>query len=376
MLSTFSALTHSFTHSLTYSLTTHTRLTHSFTHSLIHSFTHSLTHSRTHTLTYTLSIHSLDWMTIEGWLSVSGFFGVWMVWLVNSLESVSASLAVWSHEALLLMIKILYNHLKPHHSTLICIVPKLVMWVVVFTLDKKSNLKVEIWTSLSYRLWSFGLKQEIESYCIERHDQTIRTFTSKNFQLVSIVINGYPLEGRWHHWKKVLSPENPKIPFIYVQACLSSRSTLRSRLEKNLIWTQLISIVSMNIQCSADGTIGKNFVPLKPKDTLYLPSGMLIFASYTKILMWNNFSFGFNCPQLSQLLTIAINCEAVWQSIKNLFPRKLKDTLYLHWATLIFTSYVEILAWKKNSFGLNWSQLSQWISSVLQMAPLEKILSP
>ena len=40
----------------------------------------------------------------------------------------------------------------------------------------------------------------------------------------------------------------------------------------------------MNIQCSADGTIGKNFAPSKLKDILYLSSGMLVFASYAKIL--------------------------------------------------------------------------------------------
>lgn len=42
----------------------------------------------------------------------------------------------------------------------------------------------------------------------------------------------------------------------------------------------------MDIHWKADGIIGKNFVSLKPKDTFYLRSGMLIFASYVKILAW------------------------------------------------------------------------------------------
>ena len=46
----------------------------------------------------------------------------------------------------------------------------------------------------------------------------------------------------------------------------------------------MVSIVSMNIHCKADGTIGKNFVPSNLKGILYLSSGMLVFASYAKIL--------------------------------------------------------------------------------------------
>ena len=45
----------------------------------------------------------------------------------------------------------------------------------------------------------------------------------------------------------------------------------------------------MDIHCKADGTIGKNYVPLKLKDTLYLRSGMVIFASYAKTLTQKKF---------------------------------------------------------------------------------------
>ena len=54
----------------------------------------------------------------------------------------------------------------------------------------------------------------------------------------------------------------------------------------------------MNIQCNADGTIGKNFVPLNLKDTLYLRSDMLIFTFYVKISAWKKFhldSIDLNC---------------------------------------------------------------------------------
>ena len=84
--------------------------------------------------------------------------------------------------------------------------------------------------------------------------------------------------------EKILSPQSPKIPCIYLQACSSSLLMSRSWLEKKFIWTQLVSIVSMNIHCKADGTIGKNFVPSNLKGILYLSSGMLVFASYAKIL--------------------------------------------------------------------------------------------
>jgi hypothetical protein len=54
---------------------------------------------------------------------------------------------------------------------------------------------------------------------------------------------------------------------------------------------------------------------------------------------------------------------------KNFDLQKLKQTLYLHWGMLIFTSYVEIFSGKNFSFGFNCSQLSQLSIDWNQLLP-------
>jgi len=61
--------------------------------------------------------------------------------------------------------------------------------------------------------------------------------------------------------------------------------------------------------------------------------------------------------------------------LKRNFRSKLKDTLYLWWGCLVFTSYIEILTSKKFSFGLNWHQLAPWFSMGLNGVSLTKFVS-
>ena len=87
-----------------------------------------------------------------------------------------------------------------------------------------------------------------------------------------------------YHWKKFCPLETQKyLVFRFRHACLHS---LRQDLgvKKIFISTQCQILGINDLNDNTDGALEKNLSPLKPKDTLYLGSGVLTFTSYVMIL--------------------------------------------------------------------------------------------
>ena len=111
-------------------------------------------------------------------------------------------------------------------------------------------------------------------------------------------------------------------------------------LKKIFIWSQLTPIGSMILHGTQWCLIDKICFTQKLKDILYLCWGSLISTSYVKIFASKNFC-------LTSIVPIVFKGHQLWArryNSKKIFAQKLKDTLYLGWGKLIFTSYVKILA--------------------------------